>query len=115
LVHGSIGRSRDGLANEEATTLGPTDPVAAAARAARVFLFLLPGGRPRRGAEEGAAVAAFFPSPHGRPGLCFSGTSMPPVSPAPGLPMADMVGLYSSEANEEEGRSVPSSSNGPSI
>jgi hypothetical protein len=39
----------------------------------------------------------------------------PPVSPALGLSMADMVGLYSSEANEEEGQSVPSSLNRLSI
>jgi hypothetical protein len=52
-----------------------------APRAARVFLFLLPGGRPRRRGDEGAvaaADAAFFPLPLGWPGPHFSGT---PTSP----------------------------------
>jgi hypothetical protein len=48
---------------------------------AGAFLFLLPGGRPRRRGDEGAAAAAeavFFPLPFGRPGFRFSGT---PTSP----------------------------------
>jgi hypothetical protein len=52
-----------------------------APRAARVLLFLLPGGRPRRRGDEGvvaAADAAFYPLPFGRPGPRFSGT---PASP----------------------------------
>jgi hypothetical protein len=56
-----------------------------AARAARVFLFLLPGGRPQRRAGEGAAVtanAAFFPLPFGRPGPRFLGAPSPPRSRA---------------------------------
>jgi hypothetical protein len=51
------------------------------ARVARVFLFLLPGGRPRRRASEGAAVAAdaaFFPLPFERPGPRFLGAPSPP-------------------------------------
>jgi hypothetical protein len=46
-------------------------------KTAGAFLFLLPGGRPRRRDDEGAAAAAeavFFPLPFGRPGLRFSGT-----------------------------------------
>jgi hypothetical protein len=49
-----------------------------------------------------AAVAIFLPLPLGRPGLRFSGTPPPTVPPALGLPMADMVGLCSSEVEEEE-------------
>jgi hypothetical protein len=48
---------------------------AAAPRAERVFLFLLPGGRPRRRDGEGAAAAidaVFLPLPLGRPGPRFS-------------------------------------------
>jgi hypothetical protein len=51
--------------------------------AARVFLFLLPGGRPRRRGDEGMAAAAdadFLPLPFGRPGPRFFGT--PPSSGA---------------------------------
>jgi hypothetical protein len=50
---------------------------AVALKAAGVFLFLLPSGRPRRRGDKGAAAAAeavFFPLPFGRPGLRFSGT-----------------------------------------
>jgi hypothetical protein len=53
----------------------------AAPRVARVFWFLLPGGRPRRRGDEGVAAAAgvvFLPLPFGRPGPRFSGT---PASP----------------------------------
>jgi hypothetical protein len=82
---GSVGRSRDGPAGEEAPAPGPPDPEAVAARAARVFLFLLPGGRPwrRAGGEATASiVAAFFPLPFGRPGPRFLGTSMSPTAGA---------------------------------
>jgi hypothetical protein len=51
--------------------------VAATLKTAGAFLFLLPGGRPRRRDDEGAATAAgavFFPLPFGRPGFRFSGT-----------------------------------------
>jgi hypothetical protein len=54
-------------------------------KTAGAFLFLLPGGRPRRRDSEGAAVAAeavFFPLPSGWPGLRFSGTPMAPKAPA---------------------------------
>jgi hypothetical protein len=82
---GSVGRSRDGPASEEAPTPGLPDPEAAAARAARVFLFLLPGGRPRRrpgGEATASIIAAFFPLPFGRPGPRFLGTSMSPTAGA---------------------------------
>jgi hypothetical protein len=52
-----------------------------APRAARVFWFLLPGGRLRRRGNEGVATAAgavFLPLPFGRLGPRFSGT---PASP----------------------------------
>jgi hypothetical protein len=62
-------------------------------------LLLMPSSRPLVGGQAYASPAH----------------PCPPMSPVLGLPMADMVGLYSSEANEEEGQSVPSSSNGPSI
>jgi hypothetical protein len=55
--------------------------VAATLKTAGAFLFLLPGGRPRRRGDEGAAATAeavFVPLPFGRPGFRFSGT---PVSP----------------------------------
>jgi hypothetical protein len=48
-----------------------------APRAAGTLLFLLPGGRPRRRGNEGAAgatEAVFLPLLFGRPGLRFSGT-----------------------------------------
>jgi hypothetical protein len=54
---------------------------AAAPRAARVFLFLLPRGRPRRRGGEGAATAAaavFLPLPLGRPGPRLFRTPSPP-------------------------------------
>jgi hypothetical protein len=56
-----------GLAELEAAALG----------AARVFLFLLPGGHPRWRGDEGAAAivgTVFLPLPLGRPGPHFSGT-----------------------------------------
>jgi hypothetical protein len=65
-----------------------------APRATWAFLFLLPGGRPRRRDDEGAAAAAgaaFLPLPFGRPGPRLSGT---PASP--GAPVARGV-------TEEEG------------
>jgi hypothetical protein len=60
-------------------------PEAVAARTARVFLFLLPGSRPRRRAGEGAAVAidaAFFPLPFGRRGPRFLEAPSPPMAGA---------------------------------
>jgi hypothetical protein len=54
---------------------------AVAPRAARVFLFLLPGGRPRRQGDEGVATATgavFLPLPFGRPGPRFSGMPTAP-------------------------------------
>jgi hypothetical protein len=59
--------------------------VAATLKTTRAFLFLLPGGRPRRRDDEGAAAAAkavFFPLPFGRPGLRFSGMPVSPEAPA---------------------------------
>jgi hypothetical protein len=59
--------------------------VAATLKTAGAFLFLLPGGRPQRRDDEGAAAAAgavFFPLPFGRPGLRFSGMSVTPEAPA---------------------------------
>jgi hypothetical protein len=56
-----------------------------AAKAARVFLFLLPGGRPRRWADEvatAATIAIFFLLPFGRPGPHFLGKSTPPTAEA---------------------------------
>jgi hypothetical protein len=60
---------------------GPVEPEAVAPRAARVFLFLLPGGRPRRRDDEGAAAVAgvaLFPLPFRRPGPRFLGAPSPP-------------------------------------
>jgi hypothetical protein len=60
---------------------GLTEVEAVAPREARVFLFLLPSGRPRRRGDEGAATAAgavFLPLPFGWLGPCFSGTLAPP-------------------------------------
>jgi hypothetical protein len=62
-----------------------------APRAARVFLFLLPGGHPRRRDGEGVAVAAgaaFFPLPFGRPGPRFLGTPSPPRAGAAPIEVA---------------------------
>jgi hypothetical protein len=58
--------------------------VAATLKTAGAFLSLLPGGRPRRRADEGAAAAAeavFFSLPFGRPGLRFSGMPVSPEAP----------------------------------
>jgi hypothetical protein len=52
-----------------------------APRAARVFLFLLPGGRPRRQDDEGTSIAAgatFLPLPFRRLGPRFLGAPSPP-------------------------------------
>jgi hypothetical protein len=60
---------------------GLVEVEAMAPRAAGAFLFLLPGGRPWRRDDEGAAAtagAAFLPLPFGWPGPRFSGT---PTSP----------------------------------
>jgi hypothetical protein len=54
---------------------------AAAPRAARVFLFLLPGGHPRWWGDEGVAAAigaVFLPLPLGRPGPRLFRTPSPP-------------------------------------
>jgi hypothetical protein len=62
---------------------GPTG-VAATLKTVGAFLFLLPGGRPRRRVDEGAATAAeavFFPLPFGRSGLRFSGMPTPLGAP----------------------------------
>jgi hypothetical protein len=59
--------------------------VAAILKTSGAFLFLLPGGRPRRRDDEGAeatAEAVFFPLPFGRPGLRFSGMPAPLEAPA---------------------------------
>jgi hypothetical protein len=103
---GSTGQSRDRPTEEVAVAAGPADPVAAATRAASVFLFLLPGGRPRRGAEGEATIAvaviAFFLLPHGRPSPRFFSTPTPSAFPVLRPPMADMVGLCSGEEKEVE-------------
>jgi hypothetical protein len=103
---GSTDQSRDRPAEEVAAMAGPADPVAATARAASVFLLLLPGGRPRLGAEGEAtidvAVIAFFPLPHGRPSPRFFSTPTPSAFLALRPPMADMVGLCSGEEKEVE-------------
>jgi hypothetical protein len=65
---------------------------AAAPRAARVFLFLLPGGRPRRRGDEGAATAigaVFLPLPLGRPDPHLFGMPSPPRARA--APVAMVV------------------------
>jgi hypothetical protein len=71
---------------------GLTELEAAAPRAARVILFLLPGGRPQRRGDEGAAAAVgavFLPLPLGRPGPRLFGTPSPPRARA--APVAVMV------------------------
>jgi hypothetical protein len=59
--------------------------VAATLKTVGAFLFLLPGGRPRRRDDEGAVAAAeaifFFPLPFGRPSLRFSGMPASPEAP----------------------------------
>jgi hypothetical protein len=68
---GRTDQNRDGPTEATVATAEPV-ALAAAARAAKVFLFLLPGGCPWRGAEGGeaatAANLAFLPLPRGRPG-----------------------------------------------
>jgi hypothetical protein len=52
--------------------------MASTLKTAGAFLFLLPGGRPRRRDEEGATTATgavFFPLPFGRPGFRFPRTT----------------------------------------
>jgi hypothetical protein len=74
-------RSRDGPSGDEIVARGLAELEAAAPKAARVFLFLLPGGRPRRRGGKGVAApvdAVFLLLPLGRPGPRFSGT---PTSP----------------------------------
>jgi hypothetical protein len=59
--------------------------VAATLKTVGAFLFLLPGGRPRRRGDKGAAAAVeavFFPLPFGWPGFRFSGTPASPEAPA---------------------------------
>jgi hypothetical protein len=58
--------------------------VASTLKTAGAFLFLLPGGHPRRRDEEGAASATgafLFPLPFGRPGFRFSGMAASPGAP----------------------------------
>jgi hypothetical protein len=82
---GFYSQGHDRPSGGEAAARGPAG-VAATLKTAGAFLFLLPGGRPRRRDNEGAAAAAeavFFPLPFGRPGLCFSETPAPLGAPVP--------------------------------
>jgi hypothetical protein len=77
---GFSSQGREGPSGRGTVAWGPAR-VASTLKTAGAFLFLLPGGRPRRRGDEGAAAAAeavFFPLPFGRPGFRFSGA---PASP----------------------------------
>jgi hypothetical protein len=71
---GFSSQGHEGPSGGGAVARGPAG-VASTLKTAGAFLFLLPGGRPRRRDKEGAATAAgavFFPLPFGRPGFRFS-------------------------------------------
>jgi hypothetical protein len=71
---GLSSQGREGPSGGGTVARGPAG-VASTLKTAGAFLFLLPGGRPRRRDEEGAASATgaiLFPLPFGRPGFHFS-------------------------------------------
>jgi hypothetical protein len=81
---GFSSQGREGPSGGGTVAQGPTG-AASTLKTAGAFLFLLPGGRPRRRGDEGVAAAAeaiFFPLPFGRPGFHFSGTPVSPEAPA---------------------------------
>jgi hypothetical protein len=82
---GFSSQGREGPSGGGTVAWGPAG-VASTLKSAGAFLFLLPGGRPRRRDEEGAASATgafLFLLPFGRPGFRFSG-----MTPSPGIPVA---------------------------
>jgi hypothetical protein len=97
---GNTGRSRDGPARGEAAVRGLVEPEAVGPRAARVFLFLLPSGRPWWRGSEGAAAAAgavFLPLPLGWLGpRLFRAPSPPRARAAPAV--AAVVGAAAAAA-----------------
>jgi hypothetical protein len=81
---GFSSQGREGPSGGGTVARGPAE-VASTLKTVGAFLFLLPGGRPRRRGDEGAAAAAeavFFPLPFGRPGFRFSGRPASPEAPA---------------------------------
>jgi hypothetical protein len=85
---GFSSQGREGPSGGGTIARGPTG-VASTLKTAGAFLFLLPGGRPWRRDEEGAASATgafLFLLPFGRPGFRFSG-----MATSPGIPVAGGV------------------------
>jgi hypothetical protein len=71
---GFSSQGREGPSGGGTVTQDPAG-MASTLKTAGAFLFLLPGGRPRRRDEEGVAYttgAVLFPLPFGRPGFRFS-------------------------------------------
>jgi hypothetical protein len=82
---GFSNQGREGPNGGGIVARGPAG-VASTLKTAGAFLFLLPGGRPRRD-EEGAATAAgavFFPLPFGRPSFRFPRRTAPLGAPIDG-------------------------------